>query len=143
MKKWLRKPLIQFALITAGIFIMHGFTKRNSMTSPGTPIIIDSLIADHLARSFESLWHRMPSQDELYTLMDQFVREEILFREAIQLSPEFNDGVAKKNLAKKMDWQRHEYLYQQLKKKYAIRLEMDGGNSDQVWVKKIQDKLKN
>lgn len=78
MKKLLRKPLCQFVLITIGIFIAHGFSNKNSLPPTSETITIDNSTLVRLSGSFEMKWKRKPSRDELFGLLDQYTRQELI-----------------------------------------------------------------
>ena len=59
---------------------------------------------DHLATTFTRVWQLPPSSPELKGLIDQYVKEEILSREAIQLGLDQNDTVIRRRLQQKMEF---------------------------------------
>ncbi len=88
-RRWLRAPLLHFFLIGA---ILYGVA--DALRSPAATKILVSR-GDIATMSDE--WHRAtgrsPNPDELLRLIDRFVDEEILVREARALGWDHNDSV--------------------------------------------------
>ena len=57
-----------------------------------------------LALQWERTMQRPPTDAELDTLVENFLREEVLYREAIRLGLDRDDPVVRKRLANKMDY---------------------------------------
>jgi hypothetical protein len=53
---------------------------------------------------FESQWHRQPTPQELQALVEDKVREEVLYREGIALGLDKDDTIVKRRLAQKMQF---------------------------------------
>ena len=54
--------------------------------------------------TFAAQWQRAPSPEEMRGLMEQKIREEILYREALQLGLDKDDVIIKRRLAQKMQF---------------------------------------
>ena len=57
-----------------------------------------------MVTTFARTWQRPPTTEEVKGLIDQYVREEILSREAIKLGLEQNDTVIRRRLQQKMEF---------------------------------------
>lgn len=57
-----------------------------------------------LALKYERTMQRPPTDAELDVLTEQFVREEVLYREALRLGLDRDDAVVRKRMANKMDF---------------------------------------
>jgi hypothetical protein len=57
-----------------------------------------------LAETFSRLWNRPPSQEELEDLVREYVREEVLAREALALGLDDDDTIVRRRLAQKMEF---------------------------------------
>ena len=99
-----RQPLLHFLLIGAAIFGI--FSARDE--SPSAPalqeIVVTTEKAGQLAAQFRAIWRRPPTDDELSALIDDFIREEVLVREATALSLDRNDAVIRRRLRQKMEF---------------------------------------
>lgn len=73
------------------------------MYAPDEIVINDSLLQS-MQKQFESTWQRPPSQEELRGLIDNWTREEILFREGVALGLDRDDVVIRRRIVQKMDF---------------------------------------
>lgn len=109
----LREPLVHFAALGAALFGLYALAGPDP-SAPGmaapvtiaadTVIVLDEVIATRLARQFEAVWNRPPSDDEMAGLLDAFVTEEILVREALALGLDADDAVVRQRLRQKMEF---------------------------------------
>ncbi|MDC0886180.1 peptidylprolyl isomerase [Altererythrobacter sp.] len=99
----LREPLVHFLL--GGLLIFALFAWRGEEADPASRIIdVDRDTQAQIALTFERTMQRPPTDQELDGLIDQWVREEVLYREALRLGMDADDPVVRRRLAKKMDF---------------------------------------
>ncbi len=106
----LRDPLLHFVLIGAAIFAANAyFSPRNQQANPSNQqahtndaIYVGPDELQRLRSIWEERWGTTPSQDDLRTLVDDFVREEILYREALSLGLDEGDIIVRRRLAQKL-----------------------------------------
>ena len=103
MKRLLKEPLLHFFVIGAGLFLAYRSMNREPAAGP-QQIAVGSGQIEHLLTTFTRTWQRPPSDEEMKGLIDQFVREEILSREAIKLGLDQNDTVIRRRLQQKMEF---------------------------------------
>ena len=103
MKRLIREPLVHFLLLGAALFGLYGALNRAPQSEPSN-IVVSAGQIDHLAATFTRVWQRPPTPSELKGLIDQYVKEEILSREAIQLGLDQNDTVIRRRLQQKMEF---------------------------------------
>ena len=99
----LREPLLHFLLIGCLIFLLY-VAVSDSRPEPVDTIVVEPERVEQLAAGFRRVWRRPPSDDELRTLIDDFVREEIYYREALTLGLDRNDTVVRRRLRQKMEF---------------------------------------
>lgn len=102
MKRLLREPLVHF-LVLGGVLFGAYFFEREPGTDASSKEI--RLTVDDLAQLvmvFESKWRRQPTQDEFNALVDDRVREDVLYREALTLGLDKEDEIVKRRMAQKM-----------------------------------------
>jgi peptidyl-prolyl cis-trans isomerase C len=105
VKKLTREPLIHFLLLGALIFAVS--TWRNGQRPAETETAQIKVTAGTIAwlsEGFSKQWHRAPDADELRGLVNDHVREEVLYREALALGLEGNDTIVRRRLAQKMEF---------------------------------------
>lgn len=105
--KVLREPFIIFLALGASIFFVFELRGEANNTAPPPPeqsqILLTQGIKEHLERQFQQTWDRKPDQEELDKLMNEFVKEEILVREATLLGLDQNDQMIRARLQQKME----------------------------------------
>ena len=101
-QRLLREPLVHFLVAGAAIFAV--LSLRTAPDDPASRTI--HLTRDDQARlsvNFAQIMGRPPTQAELDALVQRWVREEVLYREALRLGLGQGDAVIRKRLAQKMD----------------------------------------
>lgn len=99
----LREPLLHFFLLGALLFAVFEWLNRGS-PAPTDQIIVDQARITALATGFQRTWQRTPDAAELSALVDNWVREEILYREGIALGLDQDDPVVRTRMALKMNF---------------------------------------
>jgi peptidyl-prolyl cis-trans isomerase C len=101
--RWLREPLVHFLLIGSLLFVVYGAWERPNQ--PGTKRI-DLTLDDlrQLQMGFAAQWERQPTPEELSGLVENRVREEILYREALTMGLDKDDDIVKRRMAQKMQF---------------------------------------
>ena len=105
LKRWLREPLLHFLLIGITVFAVYGYTHRGRGGVESSRQITLSL--DELGQMdlyFESQWHRQPTPAEFQAMLEDKVREEVLYREALAMGLDKDDTIVKRRMAQKMQF---------------------------------------
>ena len=99
---WTREPLIHFLALGALVYL--------ALTWGGTPVDPSSRVIAvgpeqqaQIALSFERTMGRAPTDAELDAGIEKYVRDEVLYREALRLGLEDGDAVVRQRLISKMD----------------------------------------
>jgi parvulin-like peptidyl-prolyl isomerase len=101
--KLLREPLLHFLLLGAGLFaLFRAFNKEPSQ--PAGKIVVTAARIEQLTSTFARTWQRQPTTDELEGLIRSFVREEVLYREALALGLDRDDTAIRRRLQQKMEF---------------------------------------
>jgi len=103
IKRLLREPLFQFLIIGALLFALYTVVSGPA-PAPTNQIVIEPERVAQLAAGYEAVWRRPPSDDELTALVENFVREEIYYREALALGLERDDTIIRRRLQQKMEF---------------------------------------
>jgi hypothetical protein len=104
MKKLLREPFLHFLLLGAAIFAIHDFVKGDGDRQGLDNIAVSQGAIEHLSTGFVRTWHRPPSQEELDSLIADYVREEVYYREAVALGLDKDDIVIRRRLRQKLEF---------------------------------------
>jgi hypothetical protein len=103
LERLLREPLTHFFVIGIALFFLYGWLNRNAAPAVDEIVVDESRIAA-LAAGFERTWQRPPTDDELRGLVENWVREEIYFREGVALRLDEGDPVVRRRIAQKMSF---------------------------------------
>lgn len=82
---------------------MYASVDEPGHDSSGIIVITPERIAQ-IATEFNSVWKRMPSEEELDALIEGEVREEVYYRDALALELDKNDAVVRRRLRQKMEF---------------------------------------
>ena len=103
MNRWLKEPLFHFLLIGAALFMLYGWQTDDSAERPDQ-IIFTEADVDRLINLWERKWQRLPTQQELQGLIEQQIREEVLYREALAMDLDRDDMVVRRRMSQKMEF---------------------------------------
>ncbi len=103
LSRMLREPLVHFLALGGLIFGLFGAVGE-PRPEPAESIDVGPEHIERLATGFRSVWRRPPSDDELRAMIDDFVREEIYYREALALGLDRDDTVIRRRLRQKMEF---------------------------------------
>ena len=99
---WVREPLVHFLL--GGALLFAFFAWRGEPVDPASRTIeVTRADQAQLANRFELMMRRPPTDAELDALIEQYLREEVLYREALRLGLDRDDAVLRRRLSQKMD----------------------------------------
>jgi hypothetical protein len=102
-RRWLREPLLHFLLIGAVLFMLYRTLNGAGEDAPRS-IVVSSSRVDALAENFARTWMRPPSAQELQGLVEDYVAEEVYYREAIAMGLDRDDTVIRRRLRQKMEF---------------------------------------
>jgi len=103
LNRLLLDPLLHFLLAGALLFAVHAVLSDGGEAPPDRIVVGEADVA-RLAETFERTWQRPPTQKELRGLVDDFVTEEVLCREALALGLDRNDLVVRRRMRQKMEF---------------------------------------
>ncbi len=108
----LREPLTHFLILGATLFILYA-NVSNSRVEQADRIVVDATQVKVLADQFQRTWMRPPTRQELEGLTEDFIKEEVLYREALALGLDQNDLIIRRRMRQKMEFLNADILEQQ------------------------------
>jgi hypothetical protein len=98
------EPMLHFALIGIALFLVYG-SRNDTAIAPDAAAVIEITpqLADRLASQFKGVWQRDPSPEEREALINDFIREEVLYRDALALGLDRDDAVIRQRMRLKME----------------------------------------
>jgi hypothetical protein len=101
MKRILKEPFIHFLLIGGLLFLLYGMLNKERDESE---IVIDDNLVNELVAKWELKRNRQPTFEELENLIDEYIQQEVLYKEALVMKLDHNDEIVKRRLAQKMEF---------------------------------------
>ncbi len=99
----LREPLLHFLIAGAGVFLLYA-----TLSGPGdesdNEINVSVGRVEHLVSIFLKTRQRLPTHEELTGLIDNYIVEELLYREAIAIGLDQDDTIVRRRMRQKMDF---------------------------------------
>jgi len=99
----MREPLLHFLLAGAGLFLLFNVVSEPETTGD-EQIVVTAGRIEHLATLFVKTWQRPPTDAELRGLIDSFILEEVLYREAVAIGLDQDDTIIRRRLKQKMEF---------------------------------------
>jgi len=103
LKKWLREPLLHFLLIGALLFVVFGL-KNDGISDQSKRIVFTQDDIHRLSLLWEKQRQRPPTQTELKGLIEQKIREQVMYREALAMGLDKDDSIVRRRLAQKIEF---------------------------------------
>lgn len=98
-----REPLVHFLLAGALLFGLYALVADPHQAEPDA-ITVTAAQVEALAAGFARTWGRQPDPAELDELIDEYVVEELFYREALALGLDRDDTVIRRRLRQKMEF---------------------------------------
>lgn len=99
--RWLREPILHFAVIGILLFVGHGLVGQGRKADDR--IVVTRATVDDIVRQHQARWNRPPGEQELTNLVEAHVRDEILYREGQALGLDRDDPVIKRRVRQKFE----------------------------------------
>jgi peptidyl-prolyl cis-trans isomerase C len=102
--KILREPIVHFVVIGAVIFGLYEVRNDKAAPEPDNRITVTAGDVERLSAAWAKRWQRPPTAEELKGVIDEHIREEILYREALALGLDRDDTIIRRRLAQKLEF---------------------------------------
>lgn len=99
----LKEPLIQFLALGTMLFALYGLVGKRSTEAPDKIVVSASRIAN-LGDGFARTWRRPPSEQELQGLIEDYIRDEVFYREGRAAGLDRDDVVIRRRVRQKMEF---------------------------------------
>jgi len=105
LKRLLREPLLHFVLVGVALFAIYRVLHSNAAgSSDSKKIVLTADDLDQISLMWRAQGRSSLSQEQLESLLDSKIREEVLYREALTLGLDKEDTIVKRRMAQKMDF---------------------------------------
>ncbi len=101
--KLLREPLLHFLVIGAALFGVFHLAGAGDEAAPGEIIVSAGQIAS-MEAIFSRTWQRPPTAKEREALVEDYIRDEVLYREGVAMGLDRDDAVVRRRIRQKMEF---------------------------------------
>lgn len=102
-RRYAREPLLHFALIGAAIFVLAHFVEQARQESQ-VSVIVDAGLRGRLENLYRTQFGVAPSAAQLQVIVDDYIDDEVLYREAQRLGLGEGDEIIRRRLIQKFEF---------------------------------------
>jgi hypothetical protein len=103
IRTFLRHPAVHIAALGALAFLLHFLIFGDKDTEENVITITEGDV-EQIVAQYRMTFKRDPTKDELRSLIENQIREEVFYREAKRLGLDKNDVIIRRRLSQKMDF---------------------------------------
>ena len=98
-----REPLFHFLLIGAALFVVFG-AMNDQASDADNQVVVSAGRIEQLNNIYTKTWQRPPTSLQLKGLVDDFVLEEIYYRQAVAMGIDRDDTIIRRRLRQKFEF---------------------------------------
>ena len=102
--KLLREPLVHFMFIGAVIYLLYGVFAEPVPEADDKTIVVSAGEVEWMQTAWQKRWNRPPTPQEFDGLVQQYIKETVLYREALTMGLNQHDQVIRRRLAQKLEF---------------------------------------
>ncbi len=102
--KILREPLVHFIFIGAVIYLLFGVFAEPETEETDKTIVVSTGEIEWMNTVWQKRWSRPPTAEELDGLIQQYIKETVLYREALTMGLNKHDQIIRRRLAQKLEF---------------------------------------
>ena len=99
-----KEPLIQFLIIGAAIYGAYALFGTPEEDYRDNIILVDSNRINAMISEWESRWQRPPTRQEIDGLIQQYIKEDVLYRQAVSMGLNEDDPITRRRMAQKLEF---------------------------------------
>jgi hypothetical protein len=99
-----KEPLIQFLIIGAAIYGAYALFGSPEEDYRDNIILADSNRINAMISEWESRWQRPPTRQEIDGLIQQYIKEDVLYRQAVSMRLNEDDPITRRRMAQKLEF---------------------------------------
>ncbi len=103
LKKLLHEPLIHFVFLGIILFVLFDMVGEPE-SDKDNRLVVTQAHMERLVNTFQKRRNRTPVPTEVNHLIEGFIRQEILYREALAMGLDKNDAMVKRRMAQKLEF---------------------------------------
>lgn len=99
-----KEPLLQFLIIGAGIYGAYFIFAAPEENYRDSVVLVDSNRINVMISEWESRWKRPPTRQEIEGLIQAFIKEDVLYRQAVAMGLNEDDPITRRRMAQKLEF---------------------------------------
>ncbi|RLA24745.1 MAG: hypothetical protein DRQ63_10690, partial [Gammaproteobacteria bacterium] len=104
LSRLLKEPLVQFLVIGACIYGAYALFGEAQEDFRDTTIRVDSNRINAMISQWEKRWNRLPTRAEIDGLIQAYIREDVLYRQAVAMGLNEDDPITRRRMAQKLEF---------------------------------------
>jgi hypothetical protein len=125
-----KEPLLQFLFIGALIYGTYWLYGPPNESAGERRILVETSRIESFISQWKARWNRLPTQQELDGIINSYVREEILYRQAVAIGLNKDDPVTRRRMGQKLEF---------LTKNIALVVEPKEAQLEQYYADNLDD----
>ena len=97
----LKEPLLHFLVLGMLIFVAHALVGDHGPEND--EIVLSTAKQQRLVASFAATWNRAPTEPEFEAILEDWIREEIAYRQGVEMALDLDDTVIRRRLRQKVE----------------------------------------
>ena len=103
VKRFLSEPLLQFLILGGMLYVFVSFIQHQKQKQ-AKEIVVDGERVALLVNNYKTQTGVLPSREQLNAMVDNYIKEEIFFREAKKMGLDKDDEIIRRRLSQKFDF---------------------------------------
>jgi hypothetical protein len=100
----LREPFVHFMVIGIAVYFLYGFYAGQVTSESENTITITAAEIDWLEQTWQKRWNRPPTSGERQGLIDTYVKESVMYQQALAMGLDSGDTIIRRRLAQKLEF---------------------------------------
>ncbi|NKB34882.1 MAG: peptidyl-prolyl cis-trans isomerase [Pseudomonadales bacterium] len=104
LRTLLSEPLLYFLVLGVFMFAVYELVSDDTSDQQLQELVVSDGQINALISGFERVWQRLPTQNELDALVQDYIREEIMYREALVMGLDRDDPLIRRRMQQKLQF---------------------------------------
>ena len=97
-------------LLLGGLLFAIGLARGESASPASNRIVLTQGVIERLMEGFRMTWRRPPTESEFRGLVEDYLKEEVLYREAIAMGLDQGDEIIRRRLRQKLEFMTADFV---------------------------------
>lgn len=109
LSRFLTEPLLQFLILGGMLYVVVSFIQLQKEKQP-KEIVVDGERVALMVSNYRSQTGELPTKHQLDAMIEDYIKEEISFREAKKMGLDKDDEIIRRRLSQKFDFVRNDLI---------------------------------